>query len=647
MEDLHRKRRDYWKRLGALPAPGPLRLKVLSVEEKEGYKKQLIEYDAFAGERVKAYLLFPKGVTFPVPAVLCPHAHGGDFRAGKEKVTGDVEFKGDHDAGFIYGVELVRRGYIVIAPDQLTFGERHNPKFKGKAHEIFEEFNRFADGSSLAGKNSFDLSRAVDVLYSLPEVDKDRIGAMGHSGGGAQVLAVCCYDPRIRVGVSNCGFGDHKYRIMVGQSVENVSWAVPGQLLAGDIGEQLSLIAPRPFLMINADRDMLFPMKGVQATYQKAKKVYEALGVGNRLVLHVEPGRHQFTAKMREIGYRFLDYWLKYNPISEREVTYSNPREEILPPSGELTRMRFQEMMKVKYIQEVPASGNLVESKEMKGLLLEKLKIIVEKDPVIEPFPYIPAYVIRPKKPKEKLPVVLLLHREVYPYEVGKSEVVGIKGDTQFALGPEIAREGFLVLCPDLVGFEERRHPKIIATHPSSASYLQRIPAANYIIAGASLAARSCFDLSKCLEYLLKRPDVDARYIAVIGIGRGAQDGLFFAAIDERVKAVCAIGGLTTLKAEKKALHLSNLGLYVPGLATIGDTLAAFSLFAPRALLLYTFTEDDCLGSEEVVKHLKTVYTEHGCIDNFVVYRIDGEVQISSAIRQQLIKWLKKNLNRR
>jgi len=641
---LEAERKDYWQRLGALPAPGPLNLKAISSEDKEEYEKILVEYDAFAGEKVKAYLLLPAGYKFPLPAVLCVHGHGGNFDSGKERATGDVEFKGDHDAGFIYGVELAKRGYVVIAPDQLTFGERHDPRFKGKAQEVFEEFNRFAEGSSLAAKNSFDISRAVDVLCSLPEVDKNRIGIMGHSGGGAQTLAGCCYDPRIKIGVSNCGFGDHKYRIMAGQ-VENISWAVPGQLPAGDMGEQLALVAPRPFLMINAEGDGLFPMKGVLATYQKAKEVYETLGVGDRLALHIEPGIHQFTAAMRETGYRFLGHWLKDNPLPEMEITYSTPRQAIPPPAGILSRQRFQEMMRCKYIQEVPAFGKALESKDEKDLRIDKVQILVEKDPGIEPWPHIPAYILRPGEIKGKLPVVILLHREVSPFETAKSEVAGMAGDPQFALGPELARQGFLVLCPDLAGFEERQHPKIIATHGASASYRQRTPAAAYLVAGASLAARSCFDLAKCLEYISTRADADTNQIAVVGIGRGGQDGCFFAAVDERIKAACAIGGLTTLQAEKKLLHLSNFALYVPGLATLGDTPAAFSLIAPRPFLLYAFTDSDCpSGTEEVAKALKAEYAKNACPANFTLQIVSGKTAISPAMRQELMAWLRNNL---
>jgi len=172
------------------------------------------------------------------------------------------------------------------------------------------------EGKTLQGKYVWDARRAIDYLVSRPEVDRARIGMIGHSLGGQETLFTTAADLRIKAAVSSCGFASLAV-LKRDRILHNFALFVPGLAEAGDYGAVLALVAPRPFLVAARTADPIFPRDGIEATVAAARGAYAAQDAADRLGTFYEDGEHQFSPAMREAAYAWLDRWLKPNLSTE------------------------------------------------------------------------------------------------------------------------------------------------------------------------------------------------------------------------------------------------------------------------------------------------------------------------------------------
>ena len=195
-EEWGRRRLDTLKNLqsvmGDLPAKrsAPLDLRILEEESVGGIKRQKITFvsEVLAGEpdRVSAYLLLPENsrrARKKTAAVLCLHQ---TTKIGKGEPAG-LGGKAD----LHYALELAQRGFVTLAPDYPNFGGY--------------QFDPYAHGyASATMKGIVNHRRAIDLLQSLPEVDPQRVGVIGHSLGGHNALFLAAFDDRVKVVVTSC-----------------------------------------------------------------------------------------------------------------------------------------------------------------------------------------------------------------------------------------------------------------------------------------------------------------------------------------------------------------------------------------------------------------------------------------------------------
>ncbi len=284
--------------LGPMPAKVPLQPKVIESVDCGSYIRHKVEYYAEAHDRIPAYLLIPKNLKKPAPAVYCFHQHAGNFALGKSEVVG---LAGDPDQAI--AVELAERGYITFAPDAIAFEERNWTEDKSGRAEYFELATRLAKGQTLLAKVLHDVSVGIDYLESRPEVDKNRIGFIGHSYGGRMALWAPVFDRRIKVSVSNCGCVNYKDSLSRDIGIQ-MEFCVPNILKHGDIEDVVRLVAPTPLYISATDDDKY--SKNAQYIYDYAQSAF----VGSELELKIWPGKHVFTKEMREEAYKFLDKYL-------------------------------------------------------------------------------------------------------------------------------------------------------------------------------------------------------------------------------------------------------------------------------------------------------------------------------------------------
>jgi len=308
-----------------LPHPDelqPLNLTVLSEEDMGGYTRRKIEYSTLPDERVRAWLLIPqRGNTLPAPGILALHQ---TTECGKDEVVGlgcDPELD--------YGLELVRRGYVVLAPDGITMGERFGKVPYGApfadTRAIYKKFPHW----SALGIMTWEAIQAVNVLVSTPEVDSTRIGCIGHSHGGYGTMFLVDFDPRIKAAVSSCGFMGLCHDSDPFRWVRSSGFVFMPELrpyvrkrpFPFDFHEVLALAAPIPFLNVSASNDPIFPGSGessILATV-KVKEVYENIyGAGDRLTNLVHSSKHSFPSFARQEAYRWFDMWLKGKHVPQR-----------------------------------------------------------------------------------------------------------------------------------------------------------------------------------------------------------------------------------------------------------------------------------------------------------------------------------------
>jgi dienelactone hydrolase len=220
--------------------------------------------------------------------------------------------------GTYYAAELAERGFAVLAPDQIAFGERQAAHRNARYRSADEFYAAHPDGSVMA-KMAYDTARAVDLLRALPGVDGERIGCVGHSHGAYGTLFAMVADDRIRAGVASCGINLLRDDPGVDRWWRRTA-LIPrlglyeGRIVATpiDFHHWLALVAPRPFMLVAALRDHIYPNTGgLAAAVELVRGVYDLYGAGERLVCHAFDGPHAFAAAARRRAYAMLERELR------------------------------------------------------------------------------------------------------------------------------------------------------------------------------------------------------------------------------------------------------------------------------------------------------------------------------------------------
>lgn len=297
--------------MGQLPSDKekvPLDVRYGDEVRTPGYVRKKLTFAVDKGDRVPAWLLIPHDLKGKAPAVLCLHqtvAIGKDEPAGLGK---SEELR--------YAHHLAERGYVTLAPDYPSFGEYPFDFAKSK----------FPSGSMKAIWNNM---RAVDLLVSLPQVDAERLGVIGHSLGGHNGMFTAAFDTRLKAIVSNCGFTSFpKYyggnlkgwtSARYVPRINSIHNNKPDRLPI-DFPEIVAAFAPRAFLASSPVYDSNFEVSGVKDCLAAALPVYELHGVKEKLQANYPNCKHEFPTEVRQVAYDFLDRWLKGEGKSEGKL---------------------------------------------------------------------------------------------------------------------------------------------------------------------------------------------------------------------------------------------------------------------------------------------------------------------------------------
>lgn len=224
-------------------------------------------------------------------------------------------------------------------------------------------------------------------------------------------------------------------------------------------------------------------------------------------------------------------------------------------------------------------------------------------------------------------PAVAVWHQHNGQWHLGKTEPAGLAGDPMHHTGVALAREGYVVLCPDALCFEERQSP-----HLQGGAY-ERFEFLRYVVDGKSMAWKNILDMRRAIDYLCSRPEVQKDRIGCYGHSMGSTHAWLVGPWEPRLK--CLVGNccLPSYAAIHRTHLLHCFPNYIPGLFRYGDTPDIAALIAPRALHLNFGEKDGGSPIEEVREGVKTIarsYQQSNAPEKFSYWIEEGAGHVLS-----------------
>ncbi|MCA9047959.1 MAG: acetylxylan esterase, partial [Planctomycetaceae bacterium] len=365
---------------GGLPSePAPLEARILDRLSRDGYDVEKIVFQTFPGVFMTANAYVPHG-DGRRPAVLCVHGH---WRGAKQDPHVQARCIG-----------LAKLGLFVLAVDAFGAGERGLEKALGEYHGEMTAATLLPPGRPLSGLQVYENQRAVDYLLTRPEVDGDRLGITGASGGGNQTMYAGAWDERFRAVVPVCSVGNYQAYLHAACCMCEV---VPGALTFTEEWSVLALTAPRALMVVSATRDAFqFSVGEAQKSLVQVRPVFELYGCPQNVRHAVFESPHDYNREMREAMYGWMTLHLKGqgdgSPVPEPPHQTEDP--EVLRcypgdsrPDDWLTLPQFAAREARELLQHTRAADKPTETTEQRRQQLtvqrRKLQHSVLKDAVV------------------------------------------------------------------------------------------------------------------------------------------------------------------------------------------------------------------------------------------------------------------------
>jgi len=283
--------------VGGFPARTPLNARPVEIREFPTYRREKFIFQSRPGVSVVAYLLTPKGRPAPQPVVVCVpgHGRGVDDIVGIDENGKDRTVKEGYEYDF--AIQAVEHGMAALAIEPMGFGHRRDPLNISKGGPKGSACQPVAGsalllGQTMIGWRVWDVMRTIDWIETRPDLDAERVGCMGISGGGTCTQFSAALDTRIKAAFVSGYLNTFKDSIMsVSHCMDNY---VPGILNWAENYDVASLIAPRFFFSEGGDQDHIFPVHATRASFAKVKNVYEIYGVPERAQQEIFSGKHEF-----------------------------------------------------------------------------------------------------------------------------------------------------------------------------------------------------------------------------------------------------------------------------------------------------------------------------------------------------------------
>ncbi|MHB0878758.1 MAG: alpha/beta hydrolase family protein [Anaerolineae bacterium] len=296
--------------------------RVTGALDRGAYRIEKVIYHSLPDFPVTANLYVPAGLNGPVPGILlvCGHSEDGKAEPRYQAVCSD----------------LAANGFVVLAMDPPGQGERlqyldpaNGDRLVGGCtiEHCYTGLQYTLTGGSIARQFVWDGMRSIDYLASRPEVDAERIGVTGNSGGGTQTCLLLMSDPRIAAAVPCCFVMTLGSYMKSGQS-QDAEQIVAGAISRGpDYYQYLTAMAPKP-VMVGASLYDFFPIEGARESVRRAREVYRLYGAEDNVGIAYSPHTHGFSAELRQAVVNWMRRHLMGKPGN-----FVTGEPEVLPAS--------------------------------------------------------------------------------------------------------------------------------------------------------------------------------------------------------------------------------------------------------------------------------------------------------------------------
>src|SRR5438105_10440825 len=286
--------------LDPLPPKTDLKPAITGTLDQPEFTVEKLHFQSMPGLYVTANLYLPKNLTNPAPAIL--------YGCGHSLVKSNGVSYGNKVDYQRHGIWFARHGYVCLMLDTVQLGE-----IEGIHHGTYREGMWWwnSRGYSSAGAEAWNCIRALDYLETRPEVDKTRFGVTGRSGGGAYSWWIAALDERIQVACPVAGITDLQNHVIDGTVEGHCDCMFCVNTYRWDYPQVAALVAPRPLLICNSDKDTIFPLDGVTRLHEKVRRIYDLYGASDKLGLLITEGPHKDTQELQVPVFRWFNRFLK------------------------------------------------------------------------------------------------------------------------------------------------------------------------------------------------------------------------------------------------------------------------------------------------------------------------------------------------
>ncbi len=554
--------------IGGIPNDNSdLNPRIIGQKEYEKYTLRKVIYQSLSNYYVTANLYIPKEADFPAPGILLCCGHSRGAKVGYSPAA-DI---------------LARNGFVALVFDPPGQGERLNlidrrtgvQKVQwGTREHSWLGLISFLNGQCIARYFIRDGMRGIDYLVSLPEVDENKIGVTGTSGGGTQSCYLALVDDRVSAVAPSCYVTDRlTYMKMFHphDAEQNIFGHIPQGF---DYCDFFLHYAPKPLLFLGVRYDF-FPIEGLLNTYNIVKEIYTKLGKPENCKIYIDDTIHSFSpTNQRKVVQFFADVFLGKDK-SELDLEEGNP-----PPADELNCTKSGQILidfpdtyglDKKIVDEIPTEEKLSEEE-----LREHIRKLVYHNREIEPiYPRVIETVNVNEYKIEKMfffseKDIALTAVMIRPISVAESEklktYIALLGDgtNQLRSDDEFTRLfGICSGCANIFVLDVRgigcaRIRDVSNNRESYKSMYETLfkIAYNYWMLGDNLVCARAFDVVRAIEYLRSRNDVGE--IEIYGEDDLGFVGLLSAVADGKIKSVILKGMPKSYREEVSKIYYNR-----------------------------------------------------------------------------------------
>ena len=551
--------------LGGLPEySGPLNPKVTGTIRGEGYTIEKIIFESLPRFYVTANLYRPDQPG-RYPGILLQAGHTQEGKPEGQRLAANLALK----------------GFVVLAFDPVGQGEREQTyhRFVDRplaGWSVPEHIQAGAQsiliGESVARYFIWDAKRALDYMVSRADVDPDRLGAVGCSGGGALTTFIGALDPRIKAVAPACYI--NSYRLLFAGPNPDSEMSFPSLLSSGlDMADFVELSAPTPWLILATDGDYFTPA-GAKLVYDEARRWFGLYRAEDKIRFFIGGGPHGTPLETREEIYKWMIRWLKngQGDFRERPVKQYANYELLVTASGHVDDEPGSRKLYQLIVDDFHKRKRQGTTSELVAEL-RKLNIPSEGSPpaVIGSIQSAGPEGRREQVRFESEPDVEIRGTLHLPGGDGRKPAVLIVADTTStswipstaSLAETISKKGFVV-------FElETRDSPGEGERPFVGNWLTNTRA---IQIGRNLPAMRAHDILRGIDLLAARNDVDPSSLRAVARGVKGIWLLLAAAVDDRIKKLWLDRTPYSLRAAlENAMNTALFDAVIPGFALHSD----------------------------------------------------------------------------